>query len=266
MRTLPLLIALVTLSVAAPTAAQTSAFAYDPARVAVGTTLEYLKSNLDGSQAIRVVARLSAPDRLEVLKLEPENGSAAWVIARRDWAIASADSLASSVLFPDGTRREQAILALDPGTRRVKVEVFGIADTLTVGALPVHIYNFDFLSLAAALPHLADPEVPFTVGIMNPTFQSEPPVLSYDGEIRIEPAGRDDRGGMPARRYRVTGPGMADREAWLWTAVDDGRLLAIESPVADNPGWGSFRFELQSTTRMDDAEWDAFVAEEVAAL
>lgn len=251
---------------AAPAAAQTSAFAHDPARVPLGTTYTYVKSNLDGSQAIRVVLRLAAADRLEVLKLEPENGAAAWVVARMDWASASADSLASAVLFPDGTRREQASLGLDPATRRVTVEVFGIGDTLTVATLPVHIYNFDFLSLAAALPHLADPDAAFTIGIMNPTFQQEPPVLAYEGEVRIEPAGRDERGDVAARRYRVTGEGMAGAEAWIWTALDDGRLLAIESPVPDNPGWGSFRLELESTTSMDDAQWAAFVAAEVAAL
>jgi hypothetical protein len=59
---------------------------------------------------------------------------------------------------------------------------------------------------------------------------------------------------------------MAGAEAQLWTALDDGRLVAIESPVPDNPGWSSFRLELQSTTQMNDAEWESFVAAEVAAL
>jgi hypothetical protein len=266
MRSLSFVAILAVLAAAGSVRAQTDAFSHDPARVPVGTTRTYVKSNLDGSRAIRVIARLVSDDRLEVLKLEPENGAAAWVVARMDWTTASADSLTSAVLFPDGTRRDQATLTLDPDTRRVTVQVFGVADTLTVGTLPVHMYNFDFLSLAAALPHLLDPDAPFTVGIMNPTFRPEPPVLSYDGEVRFEPVGRDARRGVAARRYRVSGAGMRDEEAWIWCAVDDGRLLAVESPVPDNPDWTSFRLELESTTVMDDDAWSAFVAREVEAL
>lgn len=266
MRSLSYLAAFAVLTAAASARAQTSAFYHDPARVPVGTTLTYVKSNLDGSRAIRVIARLAAADRLEVLKLEPENGAAAWVVARMDWTTASADSLTSAVLFPDGTRRDQAALSLDPATRRIDVRVFGMVDTLTVGALPVHMYNFDFLSLGAALPHLVDPDAAFTVGIMNPTFRPDPPVLAYDGEVLVEPAGRDTRSGVPARRYRVSGAGMRGEEAWLWCAVDDGRLLAVESPVPDNPDWTSFRLELQSTTVVDEDAWSAFVAREVEAL
>jgi hypothetical protein len=258
---LTLLVVLVT-----PTAAraQTAAFVHDPARVAPGTTYEFVKSNLDGTQAIRVIARLAAADRLEVLKLEPENGSAAYVTARMDWETASADSLESAVLFPDGTRRPQALLALDPRSRLVSVEVFGLRDTLTVGALPIHMYNFDFLGLAAALPHLADPDAGFTIGVMNPTFRPEPPLLRDDGEARFEPAGVDLRGGVRARRYLVEGAGLSGTR--VWTAESDGRLLAIESSVPDNPGWSSFRLELQSTASTTEAEWAAFVEGEVAAL
>ena len=258
---LALLVALVTPAAAT---AQISAFAHDPARVAIGTTYEFVKSNLDGTQAIRVVARLAAMDRLEVLKLEPENGSAAFVTARMDWKTASADSLESAILFPDGTRRPQALLALDARSRLVSVEVFGLRDTLTIGALPIHMYNFDFLSLAAVLPHLADPHSGFTIGVMNPTFRPEPPLLRYDGEARFEPAGTDMRGGVRARHYLVEGAGLSG--ASIWIAESDGRLLAIESSVPDNPGWSSFRLELGSTATMTDTEWATFVEGEVAAL
>ena len=263
-RSLSSLTLLVILVAPAAGRAQTTSFAHDPERVAIGTTYEFVKSNLDGTQAIRVVARLAASDRLEVLKLEPENGSAAFVTARMDWNTASADSLESAVLFPDGTRRPQALLALDPRSRQVSVEVFGLRDTLTIGALPIHMYNFDFLSLAAALPHLADPDTGFTIGVMNPTFRPEPPLLRYDGEARFEPAGTETRGGVRARRYLAEGAGLSGTS--IWTAESDGRLLAIESSVPDNPGWSSFRLELGSTASMTDPEWATFVQEEVAAL
>ena len=255
---------LVVLVAPATARAQTAAFSHDPARVAVGTTYEFVKSNLDGTQAIRVVARLAAADRIEVLKLEPENGSAAFVTARMNWETASADSLESAVLFPDGTRRPQALLVLDPRSHLVSVEVFGLRDTLTVGALPIHMYNFDFLSLAVALPHLADPDAGFTIGVMNPTFRPQPPLLRYEGEARFEPAGTDVRGGVRARRYLVEGAGLSGTS--LWTAESDGRLLAIESSIPDNPGWSSFRLELGSTTSMTDTAWATFVEGEVAAL
>jgi len=264
MRVIPLALALTASLAASPLGAQTAAFAHDPSRVAIGTASEYVKSNLDGTQAIRVVAWLGGVDRLEVLKLEPENGAAAFVTARMDWTTASADRLESVVLFPDGTRRPQATLTLDPGSRVVRAEVFGLRDSLTVGALPVHMYNFDFLSLAAALPHLADPDAGFSIGVMNPTFQPQPPLLRFDGEARIEPAGPDLRDGVPARRYHVEGAGLSGTR--IWTAESDGRLLSIESPVPDNPGWSSFRLELSSTTLMTEAEWGAFVQAEVAAL
>ena len=264
MRATPLVVALTAALTASPLGAQTSAFVHDASRVPVGTVSEYVKSNLDGTQAIRVVSWLGAPDRLEVLKLEPANGSAAFVTAEMDWETASADRLESAVLFPDGTRRPQAVLQLDPDSRRVRAEVFGLRDSLTVGALPIHMYNFDFLSLAAALPHLARPDAEFTIGVMNPTFRMEPPLLSYDGEARVKPAGLETRGGVRARRYEVEGAGLSGTR--IWTAESDGRLLAIESPVPDNPGWSSFRLELRSTTLRTAAEWAAFVEAEVAAL
>lgn len=264
MRASPLVAAVTVLVVPSLAGAQTTAFAHDPARVPIGTAHEYVKSNVDGTQAIRVVAWFAGVDRLEVLKLEPENGSAAFVTARMDWEIASADRLESAVLFPDGTRRPQAMLILDPVSREINVEVFGLRDSLTVGALPIHMYNFDFLSLAAALPHLANRDAGFTIGVMNPTFEPQPPLLRYDGEARVEPAGPDIRDGVRARRYHVEGAGLSGTR--IWTAEGDGRLLAIESPVPDNPGWSSFRLELRSTTVMTKAEWSAFVQAEVAAL
>jgi hypothetical protein len=264
MRAMPLAVALTGFVTASPLGAQTTAFVHDTLRVPVGTVSEYVKSNLDGTQAIRVLTWLGAHHRLEVLKLEPENGSAAFVTAEMDWEIASADRLESAVLFPDGTRRPQAVLTLDPSSRHVRAEVFGLRDSLTVGALPIHVYNFDFLSLAAALPHLTRPDAGFTIGVMNPTFQMEPPLLRYDGEARFEPAGLETRDGVRARRYVVEGAGLSGTR--IWTAEGDGRLLAIESPVPDNPGWSSFRLELRSTTVRTAAEWAAFVEAEVAAL
>lgn len=74
-------------------------------------------------------------------------------------------------------------------------------------------------------------------------------------------------GSQPIRIVLWTaGPGMAGAEAWIWAAQDDGRLLAIESPVPDNPGWSSFRLELRSTSYMGEDAWEAYIAEEVGAL
>ena len=66
------------------------------------------------------------------------------------------------------------------------------------------------------------------------------------------------------RRYRIEGGGLT--ETRLWTAEDDGRLLAIESPVPDNPGWRSFRLELRAVRVLSDTEWEAFLETEVASL
>lgn len=240
-------------------------FSFQAERVPVGRAFHYVKSNIDGTQAIRVVVYVAATDRIEVVKLEPENRAGVRVTAHLDWATFSADTLASEHLSPDGPPRPQARAWITPDARFV-VEIGDRSDTVAVPRFPAHVYNFDFLSLAQTFAHLRDPEGTFTVGVFNPTFGAGPHLLSFDGAATVRFEGEVPCHATVCRRYAVSGPGLRGVTGTITVHRDLGQVQSMEIPLPDNPGWRDFKLELQRTEAMGRAAWDRWVAAEIAKL
>jgi hypothetical protein len=248
---------------AAPAADLTSQFAFRPERVPVGEVFHFRKSNLDGSRPVLVSVHVPSPDRLEVLKVEDVGRHLARVSARMDWKSFSAVEIRSWNRLETGEPAPQAEFRLDPATGRVEVQLGGARDGVAASALPVHLYNFDFLSLAFAWPHLVRLDAPVRVGVVDPNFARDANgggLLVDKGIATFTPEAEEPRGGVPCRRYAVAGPAFQGRSGTLWADARTGQWVEFRHPVPDNPDWTSFRLELVGWERMNGEEWDAFVA------
>jgi hypothetical protein len=242
-----------------------SRFSFHADRVPVGTAFHYVKSNIDGTQAIRVTVYVADTARLEVAKLEPEQRAGALVVAHLDWGTYSADTLTSMHLSPDAPPRPQALAWITSDGRFV-AEIGGRRDTIAVPQFPVHVYNFDFLSLAQLFAHLRDPEGAFTIGVVNPVFAEGPRLLSFDGVATVRFAGEVPCHAAICRRYEVSGPGLRGARGAITVHRELGHVQSMEIPLPDNPTWRDFKLELQRVEPMDRAAWERWVVAEVAKL
>ena len=241
-------------------------FRYQAERVPLGRVYHYLKSNLDGTKPEHVAILLKARHRIESFKYHPGEEPAGLVIADMDWAVFSVRHVESWQVFADGKRKLAAKLDAQDGGKRVRVEMPMLgkpAETVEIGRIPWHIYNFDLASLGMTLPHLVDPVGRFTIGIADPNFGSEGPVFGYKGEVEVAYAGEETRNGVLCRKYRIDGPGLQNRGGFLWANHAEGHIEDIEIALPDNPNWQSFKFRLTGVETMDRAAWERFQREKI---
>jgi len=244
-------------------------FSFRPGAVPEGEVFHYRKSNLDGSRPAMVSVYVLDRDRLDVLKAEDVGRRLARVQARIDWKSFSVDELLSWNGLETGEPARQAAFRLDPATREVEVRVGNASARVRASALPVALYNFDLLGLAAVWPHLARPGDAVRVDLVDPDWEfmktrfrpeGEQPGLLVDRGLAVfTPEGEEEHGGVPCRRYAVSGPAFGGRSGTLWADARSGQWVEFRHPVPDNPGWTSFRLELVGWEALSPEEWDAFV-------
>lgn len=242
-------------------------FLFQPDRLAIGSALHYRKSNLDGSYPAAVSLYLADRETLEVIKVEAHGVDAPLIRARLDWELFCADRLRSWLVTGDGARRPMAEFSADGDAIKVHLPLAGRRDRVPIAHLPFHVYNFDLISLVLAIPHLAEPDEPFSVGLYQPAFSPKAPLaLEYLGLAEFEPAGEVEDDGVPCRRYAVGGPAFGGKTGQLWAERDSGLVRWIAIPVPDNPDWDSFMLTFERQERLDKAQWAAFVAETIGGL
>ncbi len=239
-------------------------FRYQPAKIRVGEVAHYVKSNLDGSKPTRVSIFVAAKDRLEVAKVEQGVIDAAWVRARFDWTLFTADRLDAAVVNLDGSVEERAAFTVNRPKGEVDVTVGDRKGSAAWKQLPFHVYNFDFTSLNFAWRHLVDPKAAFEIGIIDPTFEKDGPIIFYRGDARIVSTGEDELHGKTCRSYRISGPGIGGTTGTIWWDPKSGWLEKVEIPFRDNPDWSSFKLELQSIESMTPEAWTKFIADSLA--
>ncbi|HEY7161277.1 MAG TPA: hypothetical protein VH815_08455 [Acidobacteriota bacterium] len=230
------------------------AFRYQPEKIKVGTVYHYTKSNLDGSKPSTVSIFIAEPDRLEVYKAEENVIDAADVTAKMDWTLFSAIELDAGHFLKDGTREPVATMQISRTDNSLKVHWKDRDDSVPIGHYPVHIFNFDFISFNYTLRHLRDPEKPFEIGVADPVFDGEG-LIVYKGEAEVEYVGDDPCHQLVCRKYRIHGKPFDDKEGFIWVNKKEGHAELIEIPVADNPDWNSFKFELKKIEQMTPAQW-----------
>jgi hypothetical protein len=265
-RSAGLLLALVLLTAAGrdPVASSLDRFRYQPKKIRVGEVAHYVKSNLDGSKPARVSIYVAAPDRLEVAKVEKGVRDAAWVRAGFNWKLFTADKLDAAVIALDGSVEERASLDVDRKAGVVNVKLGDRTGSAAWRHVPFHVYNFDFTSLNFAWRHLADPKAPFEIGILDPTFKAEGEPFFYRGEARIEYVGEEKVHDESCLKYRISGAGIGDKTGTIWANPKTGWLQRVEIPFPDNPGWDSFRLELEGIEKMAPQDWKSFITTSLA--
>jgi hypothetical protein len=265
-RALGLLLFLPFLAIASapPVPSSLDRFRFQPDRIVVGQVAHYVKSNLDGSKPSHVSIFVKAPDQLEVAKIEKDVTDAAWVRAHFDWKLFTADHLQAGVINLDGSVEERATFDLDRDKGEVVVTVGDRKGSAAWRQLPFHVYNFDFTSLNFAWRQLADPKAPFTIGIIDPTFQEEGDIIFYRGDAKIESLGEEAMKGKSCRKYRIAGPGIGGKTGTIWEDPKTRWLERVEIPFPDNPAWNSFRLELERVETMTPEAWKKFIADGLA--
>jgi len=242
-------------------------FKYQPETIQSGTVYHYIKSNIDGSYPARVYIRVMDTDNLEVWKFEEHNVDAAHVSAHMDWKTFSADKIESWVVTSDGNRRYQAKLTSSQADNSFTIHWRGRADTIQVGHYPVHVYNFDFISLNLSLRYWVKPESVVTIGIIQPDFNPKPDTLvKYEGTVTIHYVGDEHRHNKACRKYTIVGHAFQGQQGLRWVDRSAGHIEDMEIPVPDNPAWEDFKFELFSINRMDRETWDTFLYSEIKKL
>jgi pimeloyl-ACP methyl ester carboxylesterase len=242
-----------------PSFALVKEISYDPERVPAGTVYHYTKSNPDGTgrQDLSVIV---AGSRVEVFRRPPGAWNGDLMVLFMDWPNGSARRVEAWSVEGGGGRQLEAVFEALPAEKALRGELFFLgrpAETIAAPASPWHLWSLDLTSLAATLPHLADPAESFTFGVVRLDFTPNQTPFRYDGRVTATPAGNEDRGGVPTVRYKLSGEGLEGREGSLWVARDSGRLqdLEIASAGGDKPG---LKLHLEKVERVDQAGWEKF--------
>lgn len=233
-----------------------SSFEYQPGKVTVGTVLHYVKSNLDGSKPALISMYVADAERIEVYKSEKGLIDAADVTARMDWSRFSFADLDGGVMTRSGKRESRATVSLQQN--KLLVKIGNIRDELTVTAFPVHVYNFDLMSLNFSLPFLKKPDADFQFSIVEPTFRNTPPLIEERGLVFARYMKEEQSDGNATWRFEVRGKGMKDQVSHLWINQTDGFMQKWESPVPNNPGWNSLKLIRHGQSNMTRNAWDQY--------
>jgi hypothetical protein len=253
-----LILAAIAAVIASVAQAQVEAFHFDAKRVPVGQAFHYVKTNRDGTHAARVSLYVAAVDRLESLKWDEGGTRATLVVAHMDWTRLSVGKFESWVLERGQPPALKAQLEQSADGREMRLSL-GEQRT-RIGHWPWHSYDFDFASLSLSMPHLVDAEGSF--GFWRTDFvYSDPPAFAELGEVRLQFEGREMRGGVPVRRYRIGGEGLEGNSGHWWSDAITGTLFEFELPIPDEPGFRDVRFTLRQAEEMTAASWAAFKRE-----
>jgi len=242
-------------------------FKYQPEKINIGTVYHYTKSNLDGTYPARIYIRLMDKENLDVWKFEEHNVDAAHVTAHMDWTSFSADQVRSFWATSDGNQKKQAVLTSSYSESSFSIDWQGHSETIQIGHYPVHIFNFDFISLNMILPHWPEPEGEVEIGIIQPNFdQNAAGLIKYDGKVKLRYLEDEDRNGFRCRKYSIGGEGLQNQQGLIWLDLGKMHAVDMEIPIPDNPSWNSFKFALVSLQMMNDETWKHFMEGEIGKL
>jgi len=231
-------------------------------KIAAGTVLHYVKTNIDGTKPEQVSQYIAGSDTLESFKFHPKESPAGFVVAQMDWESFSAKSLRSWQIFP-AERKFFGSILFDYKTRKAEVSIPALkkdSEFVELKYFPVHLYNFDFGSLNFAFPHLAEPKKDFVIGVADPTFQETGALVEYKGEVTVSYLGEEKRNNVRTRKYKIDGAGLKNRGGFIWVNKKQNWIEDMEIQLPDNPEWTSFKFKLLKTERMNRADWEKFIA------
>jgi len=238
--------------------AQTEKFRFASSKVPVGTVFHYEKSNIDGSHKSTISVYVADKDRLESLKWHAGSAQSTLVVAEMDWTRFSASKLQSFSLVASKEPALKATLNYRPEEDRVVAAAAGQQWKVAVLQWPWHSYDFDFASLNLTLPHLKDPESPFTIGIADVVYKTDGAEFAYKGAVECRYLGEETRYGTRCRKYHIDGKGLEQRGGHLWVDKAQQHLVDFEIALPDEPGFTSGKLRLLRTEKMNAEQWQQF--------
>jgi pimeloyl-ACP methyl ester carboxylesterase len=245
---------------ARPAHVQAETFRSQPSRVPAGTVYHYTKSNTDGTGR-QDVSLYVAGDHVEVFRRPPGAWNGDLAILSMDWANGEARRVEAWSVEGGGGKQLELVFEDLPAQKALRGEIFFIgrpAETIEAPAPPWHLWNLDLASLAVALPHRADPAAKsFTFGVVSLVFAPDQTPFRYDGPVTASFVAAEDRGGVPARKYELSGEGLRGRAGALWVARDGGHLQDLEIGPAGEDEEG-LKLHLEKVDKMDPAGWERF--------
>jgi hypothetical protein len=259
-----ILIVILFLAAIAPAQDETAKFHYDANKTfPAGTVLHYVKTNVDGTKPEYVSQYIADAKTMESFKFHIKGSRAGLVIAEMDWEIFSARSLKSWQVFAGSERRLFGTILFDGKKRRAEVSLPAVkpeSESFELKHFPVHLYNFDFGSLNFAFPHLLHPEKDFVIGVTDPSFKADAPLVEYKGEVTVSYLGDEKRNDLLTRKYRIDGAGLKGRGGFIWVNKAHGWIEDMEIDLPDNPDWTSFKFKVLKVEKMTREEWEKFIS------
>jgi pimeloyl-ACP methyl ester carboxylesterase len=215
-----------------------------PARCEPGKIYRYTSSRPDGSGAGDELLFVSG-SRVEVLS-KPKSGAGLLLTFEMDGPGLAPKAmklweLSASERWFFGT------LESLPAGKAVRVEVFSSGRPAETVAAPVSSWTLSTVlsPLNLAFAAMKDPEGSFAVSLASPDRTPNAPPIRFSSPIKISYVGEEERGGVPARKYRLDAEGKG---GFAWVRRDEGRLESLETDAV--------KLQLVSVQTLDAAGWE----------
>ena len=238
--------------------AQESRFQFESAKVSVGATYHYEKSNIDGSHRSNVSLHVAAHDRLESLKRREHESTATLVVAHIDLPRLSVRRFETWSLRAGSEPTKVVVAEYDPDQSVFHATAGDLKLSAQIQNRPWHSFDFDFASLNFAWRHLMDPEQSFHFGITDIVRTADGPTLIDKGNVTVDFQQITPRGGHVCREYLIDGPGLENRGGRIWIRKSDNIIVDYEIALPDEPGLESAKLLLTGVERMTPDQWQAF--------
>lgn len=76
--------------------------------------------------------------------------------------------------------------------------------------------------------------------------------------------GKESRNGVKTVKYSIDGSGFRGKGGTIWVDAKLGWIVDMEIAQPDNPDWSTFKLRLLRTEKMGRAQWEKFMAEQIA--
>jgi hypothetical protein len=230
-----------------------------------GMVFNYVKSNMDGSNATQEWVYYPNPIRSESFKIygfARHQRATDLVCADYDMGNFQVQHILAYLIDIKGNRKLNAEGVIE-GSSLFKQRFHGDYYSFSIGTIPSFNYNFDWVDLITMYPYLINKNKDFTTGILVPNSMMK---FVYAGTVRFSFIGTIPYDGKPCRKYTVTIEGFEKKPGYLYADIDTDEVREISVPIQNNPSlYTSFKYKLIGKSTMSSSAWDSFIRDKTVA-